>query len=640
MTNAGRQSPGSRTEEALRQAEERLYSVMRHAPIVVWTLDRDGVFTLSEGRGLEALGLRPGEVVGRSVFEVYADYPEVLADARRALDGQVVTSTVAIGPVAFDLRYTPLWDPDQRLVGTIGVAMDITSRTRVEQALRRSEAEYRDLVEHSPLGIYRSTPDGRFLSVNPALVEMLGYASAEDLMAVDLAQNVYVDPDDRQALLEQFAEAEVVGGLEAVRWKRKDGTELVAHLTGRIVRDPEGAIRCFEMVVEDVTERRHLEAQLRQAQKMEEIGQLTGGIAHDLKNLLSVILLNSQAVKSALDAGSAVDRTDIENIENAAQNAAEMITRLLGFSRRADLAPVPTDLARVVAGLSSMLRRILPENIKIEITSDTPVVSVKADPRAVEQMILNLATNARDAMPEGGTLRIAVEQTTLDDEYVAAHVGAQPGEHVRVSVSDTGVGMTEDTRRRVFEPFFTTKPPGQGTGLGLAMVYGLTKQQRGFVDIASDVGRGTVVHLYFPGVADAAQSPTKRMFKELVRGGGETILLVEDDAALRRSAKRVLEAHGYTVVTAEDGVAALEYSRAHPGTIDLVVSDLVMPRMSGPQLYEALGKEGGPVKFVLCSGYGVQAMAERQVIDPAIPLVPKPWELSELLVTIRSVLDS
>jgi PAS domain S-box-containing protein len=493
---------------ALRVAEERLLMVVRHAPVVLWTLDRDGVFTLSEGRGLEGLGLRPGEIVGRSVFEVYAGNPQVLEDARRALAGEVVTSTATVDGSVYDLRYNPLRAPDGTLVGTIGVAIDITERRRLEQ-------------------------------------------------------------------------------------------------------------------------------QLRQAQKMEEFGQISGGIAHDFKNLLSVILLYTQSAVAAVDTGALPERTDLESIEEAARNAAAMITKLLGLSRQADLALAPTDLGGVVRGLATLLRRTLPEHIEIVLAAERPVATVTADSAAVEQMLLNLATNARDAMPDGGTLRIGVDDVTVTGEDGAAP-GPPPGRYVCVSVADTGTGMDEATRAQVFEPFFTTKPPGRGTGLGLAMVRSLTGQQRGFVDVVSELGRGTEVRLYFPCVAGAAPSPRPRAARRPITGGTETILLVEDEPALRRSAMRVLRAHGYTVVTAEDGEAALDCYGSRRGEIDLVLSDLVMPRMGGQQLYHALRDAFGPVPFVLASGYGG---GETGPLDPGIPLIQKPWGMTELLTTVRQALD-
>jgi CheY-like chemotaxis protein len=286
-----------------------------------------------------------------------------------------------------------------------------------------------------------------------------------------------------------------------------------------------------------------------------------------------------------------------------------------------------------------MLRHALSEDVAIEVAADELVATVRADPRAVKQMLLNLATNARDAMPNGGTLRIAVAEATLDEAYVAGHPGARAGDHVRVSVADTGMGMDEETRRHAFEPFFTTKPPGKGTGLGLAMVYGLTKQQHGFVELVSADGRGTAVNLYFPAVPEAAQPPPRPLSKELVRGGSETILLVEDDAPLRRSAQRVLRAFGYTVLAAADGLEALMRYRTHPGRIDLVISDLVMPRMGGPELYHALRTTVGPVKFLFVSGYGGRYAKARGVLDREIPFVQKPWELNDLLITVRRALD-
>ncbi|MGD2136093.1 MAG: ATP-binding protein, partial [Gemmatimonadales bacterium] len=425
-----------------------------------------------------------------------------------------------------------------------------------------------------------------------------------------------------------------------VRWKRKDGSVLTLRLKGRGTTDGGGNVTGFEMMVEDVSRSRELEAQLRQAQKMEAIGRLTGGIAHDFNNELSVILLNAQLAAVSLEQGQAVQPSDLHDIEDAAQRAADMTRELLGFSRQAELALVPTDLARVVSKLSSMLRRLLPESISLRFHADGPVPSTEVDVVSVEQMLLNIATNARDAMPDGGTLTVRVDEITVDEDEAAEHAGLSPGAYVCLSASDTGVGMDEQTRQRIFEPFFTTKEPEVGTGLGMAMVYGLTKQQGGYVSVYSEPGRGTTIRLHFPACDQEAAEVRVRDSAAHVRGGTETVLLVEDEAALRRAARRILERYGYTVLTATSGKDALEVYDRQRDEIALVVSDLVMPEMGGWSLYKALRAKYGDVAFILSSGYTGRDAKERDKIDPTIPFVRKPWRITDLVARVRRVLDA
>jgi len=521
----------------------------------------------------------------------------------------------------------------------IAFARDITERKRAEDALRRSEANYRGLVEHANYGIYRSSPAGRFVSVNPSLVEMLGYDTEADLLALDMERDVYAHPEERPRLVRQYQESGRIDGLE-LEWRRKDGSTMTARVSGRPMHDPYGGLDGFEMIVEDVSERRTLEAQLRQAQKMEAIGQLTGGIAHDFNNLLSVITLNAQLVAGTLETEQSDLVLEVQDIQEAARKAAAMTKQLLGFSRHADLTMVPTDLARVVSNLSSMMRRVLPENIRIRIAADDTVPAVRADAGAVEQMLLNLATNARDAMPEGGVMRVGAELCEVGEDTRSSEPWVKPGSYVRISVDDSGTGMDEGTKARVFEPFFTTKAPGVGTGLGMAMVYGLTKQHEGFVTVDSTPGQGTTVRLYFPVVPEEALALPPGESLSGVRGGSETILLVEDEDTLRRSGKRALERYGYRVLVAADGQEGLEIFRANPGKIDLIVSDLVMPKMGGGQLHRAIREDGRDVKFILASGYTGREETVRDELDPSLPILQKPWLLSQLLERVRETLDA
>jgi two-component system, cell cycle sensor histidine kinase and response regulator CckA len=624
-----------RQERALRENKERLRTVISGAPLVLFALDRHAVFTMVEGRGLDALGLRPGLLIGRSAFELYADLPQALADVRRALAGETFSSTVEVFGVVFESWYSPVRDPGGAVAGVIGVGTDITERCRAEEALRRSEESHRALVQHAAYGIYRSSLDGRFLTVNPALVRMLGYESAEELLGVDLETQVYVDPEQRHKILARFDTGNIVEGAE-VSWKRRNGERILVRLSGRAVRRPDGTIECFETIAEDITERRALEDQLRQSQKMEAIGQLTGGIAHDFNNLLTIILANTQLLAKAIPAERAEAQTDLRDVVAAALRGRVMVQELLGFARRSSLDLQAIRLDELIADLTGFLRRILPADVEIVVSGDADLPEVKADPHAAEQILFNLATNARDAMPNGGVLLIETRRVEISHEQHVAWGTRRAGEHVCLMASDTGVGMDRETRTHMFEPFFTTKPAGKGTGLGLATVYGLVKQHGGGIDVESEPGKGTRFCIYLP-TSDEPSAPARPAVPERAVGGGrETILLVEDDDQLRRSAKRILEDAGYQVVSAADGLEALEALR-HTAGIGLVFSDLVMPRLGGRALYDAARREGRTVPFLFASGYSDPSRATSP--DPSVPMLRKPWTGTDLLGRVRDILD-
>src|SRR5438445_463719 len=624
-----------RQERALRENKERLRTVIAGAPLVLFALDGEGVFTMVEGRGLDAVGVRPALLIGRSAFALFADLPQALADVRRALTGETFSSTVEIFGVVFEAWYSPVRDVDGTVAGVIGVGTDISERCRAEAALRRSEESHRALVQHASYAIYRSSVDGRFLTVNPALVRMLGYESEQQLLAVDLAVDIYADPEERQRILGRFEGADVVEGVE-VTWRRRDGGEILVRLSGRAVRRPGGAIDCFETIAEDVTERRALEEQLRQSQKMEAIGQLTGGIAHDFNNLLTIILANAQLVAKALPAPQGDAHADLRDVMSAALRGRVMVKELLGFARRSRLDLQSIDLGGLIGDLSGFLRRILPADVEIVTASEEDLPDVRADVHATEQILFNLVTNARDAMPDGGVLRIETRRQHLTEDQRQAWGSVRAGEHLCLSVGDTGVGMDEETRTHMFEPFFTTKPAGKGTGLGLATVYGLVKQHGGGIDVDSEPGKGTRFRIYFP--VDERVAPVVRPLPGVaeVRGGLETILVVEDDDRLRRSVKRILEAAGYQIVTAADGLEALEALRQTTG-VRLVFSDLVMPRLGGRALYDAARREGHTTPFLFASGYSDPDRAAS--LDPSVPLLHKPWTEEDLLGRIRAILD-
>src|SRR5437667_3427465 len=635
IVNARDVTERQRQERALRENKERLRTVIAGAPLVLFALDRDGVFTMVEGRGLDAVGVRPALLLGHSAFTLFADFPQAMADVRRALTGETFSSPVEVFGAVFEAWYSPVRDADGAVAGVIGVGTDITERCRAEAALRHSEESHRALVQHASYAIYRSSVEGRFLTVNPALVRMLGYASEQQLLAVDLAVDVYADPEERQRILGRFEVEDVVEGVE-VTWKRQDGDEILVRLSGRAVRRRGGAIDCFETIAEDVTERRALEEQLRQSQKMEAIGQLTGGIAHDFNNLLTIILANAQLVAKALPSGHADAHADLRDVMSAALRGRVMVKELLGFARRSRLELQSVHLGGLIDDLSGFLRRILPADVEIMASSEHDLPDVRADVHATEQILFNLVTNARDAMPDGGVLRIETGRVHLSEDQRQAWGSVRAGEHVCLSAGDTGIGMDEETRAHMFEPFFTTKPAGKGTGLGLSTVYGLVKQHGGGIDVDSEPGKGTRFRIYFPVDERVAVAVRPRASVAEVRGGLETILVVEDDDQLRRSVKRILEAAGYQIVTAADGLEALEALRQTTG-VRLVFSDLVMPRLGGRALYDAARREGHATPFLFASGYSDPDRAAS--LDPSVPLLHKPWTEEDLLGRIRAILD-
>jgi len=521
------------------------------------------------------------------------------------------------------------------LVGAVVSFLDISEQRRAEQALRESEEKYRELVENATYGIFRSNREGDFLDVNPALVAMLGYGSKSELMTSNLNSDIYENPSERASLLEMFETGARIDRAE-VNWKRKDGKVIFVRESGRLVRRKDGKAEYFEVIVEDITERRSLEAQLRQAQKMEAVGLLAGGISHDFNNHLSVILGNADLLLEK--ARSNKLRHYAEEIKKATQRATQLTRQLLAFSRKQVLYPALLDLNAVVGDVVKILRRLIGEDVQIVIEGETNLASVRADCGQVEQILMNLATNARDAMPDGGKFTIRTENAELGPDDVAPHPYVKPGSYVRLSVSDTGVGMSEEVRSRAFEPFYTTKLPGRGTGLGLATVYGIVKQSGGYIWISSALGAGTVFDIYLPGVDEAAPALAGRLE---VRGkfpkGTETILLLEDEESLRAVICEELTAGGYSVLQAGRGYRAIELARQYKEPIHLVVSDVVLPDINGPSAVAGVQALHPEMKVLFLSGCAEVPVAQTLIKEGAI-LLQKPVTRRDLMRKVDEIL--
>jgi PAS domain S-box-containing protein len=507
-------------------------------------------------------------------------------------------------------------------------------------SLRATEASYATLVEQAPVGIYRSTPEGRFLSVNAALVHMLGYDSAADVQRLDMAREVYADPAERLRLLERDTYTDRQYDDAEATWKRKDGGLLTVHLSIRAVRNGAGQVDYYETFVRDVTDQRRLQQQLLQSQKMEAVGRLAGGIAHDFNNLLTVITSYSDLLLEDF-AKDDPKRDDLEQVRKAADGAAALTRQLLTFSRQQVVEPRVISVNDVVENFQKMLRRVIGEDVELATKLAPDVGLVLADIGHLEQTLMNLAVNARDAMPPptGGMLTIETANVELDPDYAHEREGAAVRWFVMLAVSDTGCGMDESTKARIFEPFFTTKEPGKGTGLGLATVYGIVKQAGGFIWVYSEPGHGTTFKIYLPQVGAPAEGVTAAPGVRAPRGT-ETVLLVEDTAAVRAVTKQVLERQGYTVLEAPNGEAALRLARQHHGRIDLLLTDVVMPGLSGRQLAEQLTRARPDIKVLYSSGYTDDSVVRHGILEARNAYLQKPFAPESLARKVRDVLDA
>ena len=619
--------------------------LFEHGQGLICTHALDGTMITVNPAAAEALGYDAADIAGQQMSSFLTPwarhlFPAYLERIRtRGTDSGVLHVTTRTGEKrVWVYRNAVVSEPGQEPY-VLGHAQDITELKQAASAERKAAADYRALVEHAGYGIYRTSVDGRFLMVNPALRRMLGYGTEEELLTLNVATDVFVNPAERDRLINLSEHTDRIEESETT-WKKKDSTEITVRLSGRVVRDETGRLECFEMFVKDVSEQRMLEEQLRQAQKMELVGQLTGGMAHDFNNLLTVILANANLIEAAVPPGAVDMRGDLDELEGAARRGTAMIKRLLSFSRRVHIAQQPVDIARIISDLVATLRRLIPESIDIQLESGPNLPKVMADPGAVEQIVINLATNARDAMPAGGTLRILAQSTRLDDSHRAKHGWGNPGEYVHLRAIDNGVGMDDKIKARIFEPFFTTKRAGQGTGLGMPMIYGLMKQHGGFVDVESEPGKGTTVHVFFPATGMKVEETAADEDTYALRGGTETILLVEDEEPIRRAAKRVLERFGYKVLLAADGEEGLREFLAQRQHVRLVVADVMMPRMNGQELLHAVRSEEPTINFLFMSGYSAADLQASLSMDASVPYLPKPWTPGELVRRVRTVLDA
>ncbi len=520
------------------------------------------------------------------------------------------------------------------------ILRDITERKRNEQSRLLAEAKYRSIFENAREGIFQTSPEGRYLTVNPALARMYGYDSPEAMMTslTDIGSQLYVEPECRAELARRLEEQDSITGFESEVF-RSDGSKIWIVENVRAVRDATGGLQYYEGTVLDISERKRLENQLRHAQKMDAIGQLAGGVAHDFNNILTVISASVHMLQ--MDAQLTPEGQEhVDQIQAAAERASGLTRQLLTFSRKQVAQPRLLDLNQVVKGFGKMLNRLIGADIKLELENAAQLPSVRADLGMMEQVLMNLAVNARDAMPQGGKLLIKTETTRLDEACLKRQPAATPGDFVCLTVRDTGCGMPPEVMARIFEPFFTTKAFGKGTGLGLATVYGIVQQHVGWVEVASQVGEGTTFRVFLPAHEEFRPKPEPAPAPVTAPHGSQTILVVEDDPSVRSTAKLLLEWHGYQVLDVETGIAALKVWEQRAGDIALLFTDLVLPDgITGRQLAIRLQEKKPGLKVVYSSGYSPQAADRMHALEPGASYLQKPYRASQLIQMVFECLN-
>lgn len=595
------------------------------------------------GRGLTDYLIRTGLplLATPAVLQAMEDRGEVARNGSRSLDWMGVPLKVnnhtfgalVVQTYSKNIRYA---ERDKEVLTF--VARQLASAVEIkrnEQALRRSEARYRSLVQSSVYGIYRSSLEGRFLDVNPALITMLGYGSAEDVLLLDPEKDVFAHSEEHNRLIDEFRRTGRLDGIE-VKWKRSDGKTITVRISGRAVSSADEPADVLEAIAEDVTDRRLLEDQFRQAQKMEAVGRLAGGVAHDFNNLLMVISGYAEVMLSALDPTHSL-REKALAIQQASDRATTLTRQLLAFSRKQLLELKVVDVNAIVADMERLLRPLIGENIEFNTHLTPDPAQTRADAGQLEQVLMNLVVNAKDAMSGGGTLTIQTETVVVDASHRRGPTFIRPGRYVMLSVSDTGMGMDKETQSRIFEPFFTTKEKGKGTGLGLSTVYGIVKQTGGYVMVHSEERRGTTFQIYLPraeGVAEKQMPPVPHT----ALGGTETVLLVEDEESVRQLVRETLAAKGYRVIEAENGESGMAVAAQHHGKIDLVITDVVMPGMGGRELVKQLAQARPDTKVLYLSGYTEDAIVSEGTIESGAAFLQKPFTLQNLSRKVREVL--
>lgn len=562
----------------------------------------------------------------QKIKELYAQPEAESYDILEFIDGKVFE------------RYSRPQRIAQKSVGRVWSFRDISEHQRAAEALRRSEEKYRTLFEESKDVVFISTPEGKFLDINPAGLELFGFSSKEDMQQADI-RKLFVDPAERKRYVATIQGQGYVKDFE-LTLLRKDGSKLEVLETSTAVTDDQGNIVAYHGILRDVTQIKQLQQQLAQLQRIETIGRLTGGVAHDFNNILMAIYGNCELLLTKIEETDPV-RADVEEVLKSAERGAMLTRQMLAFSRKQVLSPRVLDLNQLLSGIESMLQSLIGDEIELVTKFDPQLGSVHADPAQLEQVIVHLVVNARDAMPDGGKIVVETSNAELDEDFARRNAGAIPGRYVMVSVTDNGCGMDETTVSRIFEPFFTTKEVGKGTGLGLSMVYGIVKQSGGYILVQSEPEKGSSFTIYLPRAHRLADGNDPRS-SEASRTSRHplTVLLVDDNDIVRNVITQMLELKGFNVMTASSGRQALEMASQNHGTIDVLITDVIMPSMSGPELAAQIRSDRPALKILFISGYAEKEIFQTEKMPAGAAFLTKPAAMDAILRKIVQLIQA
>ncbi|MCF8039920.1 MAG: PAS domain S-box protein [Desulfohalobiaceae bacterium] len=644
-------------EEALREERDLAREYLDIAAVAILVIDTKGNVSFINKKGSEILGYDQEEIIGADWFGFLppGSKEDVRSVFRRLISGQIDSAEYYENPVVTESgqerviawNNTLLKDENGNLVGTLSSGQDITGRKRVEEALRRSQRLLEETQRLTKVGGWEYDAKEQRTTWTDEVYRIHGVRKNE-FDPNDLQQDLdFYAPKDRKTIKEAFSDAMHQGkpyDLE-LRFDSATGDRLWVRTIGNPVMI-KGKVRKVFGIIMDITERIQaeeervkLQEQLIQAQKMESVGRLAGGVAHDFNNLLSPILAYSEMLLDDLP-GADSRRQLAEEIRTAARRASDLTRQLLAFGRKQTLEIQTLDLNQIVKDFEKLLRRTIREDVSIKPYLSSRPLPVRVDRGQMEQVLMNLAINAQDAMPGGGTMTVTTQQIDLDEDYARTHQGVTPGPHAMLAVSDTGVGMERETLEQIFDPFFTTKTKGEGTGLGLATVYGIVKQHGGNIWVYSEPGLGAVFKVYLPLNKEAQKEsePSPEREKTATRGT-ETILVVEDDDKVRKLAATILENRGYTVLQAGDGQMAQDTVRSEEGAIHLLLTDVVMPGMNGREVYRELASLRPGLKVLYMSGYTDDVISQGQILEEKVEFIQKPFGVEQLAAKVREVLD-
>lgn len=648
-----------RLEQKLHDLEDLLNGVFDESPYPSWISDANGNLIRINQSCCRLLGIVEEDVIGR--YNVFED-AQVIAQGLVPLVRTAFEEGKRIG---FDMTYEashivreshgsypfitimvtmiPIKNAKGKVRNVLVQHVDITARRQAEEALRKSEERFLGMAEQLLDVLFQTDAAGKLTYLSPSVTHMLGWSPDEVLGEHAALLLTVQDAECVARVIREVAESGTPVRNLALTLKRKDGSTLSGEITvsravrGDAVQGTLGLIRDITEREQAAQERERLEGRLRQAQKMEAIGQLAGGIAHDFNNLLQVILGQVDVSEQMVEPDSRATGVFGE-VRRATERAAELTRQLLAFSRRQIISPMDLDLNELVQNVLKMVRRVIGEHIHLRFKPGRDLGTVHVDSGQIDQVLMNLCVNARDAMPNGGTLTIETQGMTIDEEYCREHVEATPGRYVLLRVTDTGCGMDEETRLQIFDPFFTTKGMGQGTGLGLATVYGIVKQHDGLIDVYSEPNAGTVFNIYIPSVERPAEEIAPPV-EAPATGGKEAILVAEDEESVRRIVSRMLKMSGYTVFEAADGEEALRVFEEHRDTISLALLDIIMPKLGGRAVMDHIQATCPSVRFLFSSGYSESAIHTNFVIKEGLHLISKPYHKADLLRAVRGILD-